>query len=284
MRFPLFLTVCFLLAGCGDMERFQEGRKEGARPVPKNPEVVAVVGGEEITMGDLDAALAKLPYNQKKLYESSPERKAAYLDALINQRVLSSEAVEMGIGERADILQKTENYKRQLVGQALSQEILSGIEVSDDELRKYYDRNGKEFERVKISSLIVRKGTDRAAALEKATSIAQRAKAGEPWENLAAEADDSRNEYVARGFFPREIEDGVFAAKEGGISGPLEVGNEFYIIKLDKGPEPVPFAEVSRKIEAAVVNEKVLEYVEGLRDKRGVVVYKERLEESRDSE
>ncbi len=279
MRFLMFLTVCFLLAGCGDMDKFQEGRKEGARPVPKNPEVVAVVDEEEITMGDLDAALAKLPYNQKKLYESSPDRKAAYLDALINQRVLSSEAEKMGIDRREDILLKTESYKRQLVGQALAQEILSGIDVSDDELKKYYEKNGKEFESVKISSLIVRKGADGAAASEKAESLAGRAKAGEPWENLAAEADDSRSEDISRGFFPPGIEDEIFAAKEGEISGPLEVGNEFYIIKLDKGPEPVPFGEVSRKIEAAVVNEKVLEYVEGLRDKWGVVVYKERLEE-----
>lgn len=275
----MFLTVCFLLAGCGDMDRFQEKRKEGARPVPKNPEVVAVVGEEEITIGDLDAALAKLPYNQKKLYESSPDRKASYLDALINQRVLSSEAEKMGIDKREDILQRTESYKRQLVGQALAQEILNGIDVSDDELRKYYEKNGKEFEKVKVTSLIVRKGADGTAASEKAESLAGRAKAGEPWENLATEADDSKSEDIQRGFFPPEIENEIFAAKEGEISGPLEVGNEFYIIKLDKGPEPVPFGEVSRKIEAAVVNEKVLEYVEGLRDKWGVVVYKERLEE-----
>lgn len=275
----MFLTVCILLAGCGDMDRFQESRKEGARPVPKNPEVVAVVGEEEITIGDLDAALAKLPYNQKKLYESSPDRKASYLDALINQRVLSSEAEKIGIDKREDILQRTESYKRQLVGQALAQEILSGIDVSDDELRKYYEKNGKEFEKVKVTSLIVRKGADGAAASEKAESLAGRAKAGEPWENLLAEADDSKSEDIQRGFFPSEIENEIFAAKEGEISGPLEVGNEFYIIKLDKGPEPVPFGEVSRKIEAAVVNEKVLEYVEGLRDKWGVVVYKERLEE-----
>ncbi|MGD9652811.1 MAG: peptidylprolyl isomerase [Candidatus Dadabacteria bacterium] len=279
MRFLMFLTVCILLAGCGDMDKFQESRKEGARPVPKNPEVVAVVGEEEITIGDLDAALAKLPYNQKKLYESSPDRKASYLDALINQRVLSSEAEKMGIDRREDILQRTESYKRQLVGQALAQEILSGIEVSDDELRNYYEKNGNEFEKVKVTSLIVRKGADGAAASKKAESLAGRAKAGEPWENLAAEADDSKSEDIQRGFFPPEIENEIFAAKEGEISGPLEVGNEFYIIKLDKGPEPVPFDEVSRKIEAAVVNEKVLEYVEGLRDKWGVVVYKERLEE-----
>ncbi|MGE0368060.1 MAG: peptidylprolyl isomerase [Candidatus Dadabacteria bacterium] len=279
MRFLMFLTVCILLAGCGDMDKFQESRKEGAMPVPKNPEVVAVVGEEEITIGDLDAALAKLPYNQKKLYESSPDRKASYLDALINQRVLSSEAEKMGIDRREDILQRTESYKRQLVGQALAQEILSGIEVSDDELRNYYEKNGNEFEKVKVTSLIVRKGADGAAASKKAESLAGRAKAGEPWENLAAEADDSKSEDIQRGFFPPEIENEIFAAKEGEISGPLEVGNEFYIIKLDKGPEPVPFDEVSRKIEAAVVNEKVLEYVEGLRDKWGVVVYKERLEE-----
>lgn len=252
--------------------------------MPKNPEVVAVLGEEEITMGDLDAALAKLPYKQKALYESSPDRKAAYLDALINQRVLTDEAMKRGIDRREDIIERTESYKRQLVGQALAQEILSGIDVGEDEIREYYVKNGKEFERVRVSILIVRQGTDKGAASEKAKAIAERARAGEPWESLAAEADDSRSEYMARGFFPAAVEDEVFTSKEGGISGPLEVGNEFYIIKLEKGPEPVPFGEVSRKIETAVVNEKVLEYVYGLRDKRGVVVYKERLEERRDSE
>ena len=235
-------------------------------------------------MGELDAARGKLPYKQKALYESSPDRKAAYLDALINQKVLTDEAVKRGLGHREDIVEKTENFKRQLVGQALAQEILSGIDVEEEEIREYYAKNGREFERVRVNSLIVRQGTDRTAAAEKARSIAERARAGEPWGNLAAEADDGRSEYLARDFFPVEIEDEVFASKEGGISGPLEVGNEFYIIKLVKGPEPVPFGEVSRKIEAAVVNEKVLEYVYGLREKRGVVVYKERLEERKDSE
>lgn len=284
MRFPLFLTLCFLIAGCGDLDKFYEARKAGARPVPQNPEVIALVGEEEITKGDLNAALAKLPYKQKMLYESSPERTAAYLDMLINQRVLNAEAVKRGIDRREDILERTENLKRQLVGQALAQEILGSIDVGEDDAREYYKMNAKEFERVSVSILVVRQGTDRAAASQKVLSIAERARAGEPWESLSAEADEGRIEYINRGAFPAEAEADIFGGNVGEISGPLEVGNEFFIIKLEKGPEPVPFAEVSRKIEAAIVNEKVLEYVNGLREKWGVVVYKERLEERRDSE
>jgi peptidyl-prolyl cis-trans isomerase C len=279
MRFLLFLAICFLIAGCGDLDKFYEARKAGVQAVPQNPEVIALVGEEEITKGDLNAALAKLPYKQKALYESSPGRMAAYLDTLINQRVLSAEAVKRGIDKREDIIERTENLKRQLVGQALAQEILSSIDVGEDGAREYYKKNLPEFERVRANTLIVRQGTDKAAASEKALSIAERARAGEPWESLSAEADESRNEYINRGIFPAEAEADIFSGKEGEISGPLEVGNEFFIIKLEKGPEPVPFAEVSRKIESAIVNEKVLEYVNGLREKWGVVVYKERLEE-----
>lgn len=279
MRFLPFLAICFLVAGCGDLDKFYEARKAGAGPVPQNPEVIAVVDGEEITKGDLNAALAKLPYKQKALYESSPERMAAYLDTLINQKVLSAEAVKRGIDRREDIIERTENLKRQLVGQALAQEILASIDVGEDDAREYYKKNLREFERVKASTLVVTQGTDRAAASEKAESIAERARAGEPWESLSKEADESRNEYINRGAFPPEAEADIFGGNAGEISGPLEVGDEFFIIKLEKGPEPVPFSEVSRKIESAIVNEKVLEYVNGLREKWGVVVYKERLEE-----
>lgn len=284
MRFLPFLAICFLVAGCGDLDKFYEARKAGAGPVPQNPEVIAVVDGEEITKGDLNAALAKLPYKQKALYESSPERMAAYLDTLINQRVLSAEAVKRGIDKREDIIERTENLKRQLVGQALAQEILASIDVGEDDAREYYEKNLEEFERVRVSTLVISQGTDKSAASEKALSIAERARAGEPWESLSAEADESSNEYINRGAFPAEAEADIFGGNAGEISGPLEVGNEFFIIKLEKGPEPAPFSEVSRKIEGAIVNEKVLEYVNGLREKWGVVVYKERLEESRDSE
>ena len=284
MRFLPFLAIFFLIAGCGDLDKFYEARKAGIRAVPQNPEVIALVGEEEITKGDLNAALAKLPDKQRMLYESSPGRTAAYLDTLINQRVLTEEAVKRGIDKREDIILRTENLKRQLVGQALGQEILASIDVGEDDAREYYKKNGNEFERVSVSTLVVRQGTDRAADSEKALSIAERARAGEAWESLSREAGQSRNEYINRGVFSAEAVADIFGGNVGEIFGPLEVGSEFYIIKLEKAPEQVPFAEVSRRIEAAIVNEKVLEYVNGLREKWGVVVYKERLEELRDSE
>ncbi len=279
MRFLTFLALCFLIAGCGDLDKFYEARKAGARAVPENPEVIAIVGEEEITKGDLNAALAKLSYKQKKLYESSPEMTAEYLDTIINQRILYAEAVKMGIDKREDIIQKTENFKRQLVGQALGQEIISMIDAGEEDARRYYDENRREFEGISASTLVIVQGTDKPAAIRRAEDIAGRARAGEAWESLSVKADQSRNEYVTRGVLPAEAEAVLFGSKEGQIAGPLEVGNEFFIIKVKKGPEPVPFSEVAGKIKATMVKEKVLEYVNALREKQGVVVYKERLQE-----
>lgn len=293
MRLIFFLSAAMVLFGCGDFDNFYEARREGARPGSGNPEVLATVGEEEITAGDLEAAIARLPYKQKRLYESSPAKKAEYLDTMINQKVLYAEALKMGIDRRSDIEEKTENFKKQLIGQALAQEILGDIKTGEADARRYYEKNKRDFERVKVRKIVIAgdsgSGAGMAAARSRAESISERAKSGESWDILAAEAaagkpSESKSEYIQRGELPPDAEERVFGMKKGEVSDPLEVAGGFFIIKAEDRPAPVPFGEVSRKIESEIINGKIVDYVYGLRDEWGVVVYKDRLEESSDRE
>jgi parvulin-like peptidyl-prolyl isomerase len=254
------------------------------------------VGQEEITIVDISRALERQPFKQRKLYQSSPQRMSEFLDTYINQKILYTEAVRRGIGNRKDVIEKTENFKKQLMGQTLGQEILKELRVSDGEIDEYYRQHKEDYEQVGISEIFIKTdpagGMTKEAALIKASEVSKRAKAGEDWGELAtrfSEDKASRKKggkggYVQRGKFGPAVDDVLFRMKKGEITGPLEVDGGYFIIKIEEGAAPLPEGQVRRKIESKLINEKLVEYVYGLREELGVEVYRDRLEESMKSE
>ncbi len=296
MRTLLFMFSLTVLAGCSDFNNFYEEKKAAHDSKGSGREVVAIVGPEEITKDEITEALNMLPYKQRKIYQSSPEKMNEYLDSYINQKVLYSEALKRGIDRREEILEKTENFKKQLVGQALGQEILKNIEVSESEIQKYHEKNKRDFERINISKIFIKtdseNGITKQDALMKARSASDRAEAGDKFEDIALEfSDDPASKkrggkvgYINRGQLPPEIEERIFDMKEGEISKPLEVEDGFYIIKVDEGSGFLPDGQVRRKIKSELINEKLIEYVNGLREEWSVVVFKDKLQESVESD
>ena len=296
MRFLAVLSVIAILAGCSDFNNFYKSKVTGKREKGAGPEVIAVVGSDEITKDDLMRALDRLPYKQRKIYQSSPQKMNEFLDSYINQKVLYSEAVKRGTDKRKDVLEKTENFKIKLIGQTFGQEILKNIKVSQDEIQSYYQEHKNDYEEIGISEIFIKadpeKGLTKEKALAEAEEVSERAKAGESWEKLVEEYSDdavSRKKggnagYIQRGKFAPEIDDQLFGMKKGEITNPLEVNGGYFIIKIDEGARFLPGGQVSRKIESRITNEKLIEYVNGLREEWGVEVYRDRLEESAKSD
>jgi parvulin-like peptidyl-prolyl isomerase len=182
------------------------------------------------------------------------------------------------------------------MGQTLGQEILKELRVSDGEIDEYYRQHKEDYEQVGISEIFIKTdpagGMTKEAALIKASEVSKRAKAGEDWGELAtrfSEDKASRKKggkggYVQRGKFGPAVDDVLFRMKKGEITGPLEVDGGYFIIKIEEGAAPLPEGQVRRKIESKLINEKLVEYVYGLREELGVEVYRDRLEESMKSE
>jgi hypothetical protein len=296
MKYLVVFTALALFTGCSDFNKFYESGRESRREKGSGPEVIAVVGQEEITIVDISRALERQPFKQRKLYQSSPQRMSEFLDTYINQKILYTEAVRRGIGNRKDVIEKTENFKKQLMGQTLGQEILKELRVSDGEIDEYYRQHKEDYEQVGISEIFIKTdpagGMTKEAALIKASEVSKRAKAGEDWGELAtrfSEDKASRKKggkggYVQRGKFGPAVDDVLFRMKKGEITGPLEVDGGYFIIKIEEGAAPLPEGQVRRKIESKLINEKLVEYVYGLREELGVEVYRDRLEESMKSE
>ncbi len=106
------------------------------------------VGNASITEGDLETLARVNPRLKPRL--STPAGRDKILENYAEQEMLYQESVNRGLNRSKDVKDKIELYEKILVAQALL----------DDELEKkvkeYYDNHKDEFERVKISHILVR--------------------------------------------------------------------------------------------------------------------------------
>ena len=153
---------------------------------------------------------------------------------------------------RADI-------KRQLLRfRVLNIAVGSRVNISDDEIKAYYERHMKGGANAQVRAshifIAIPDGADRAAAEEKraqAQKVLERAKAGEDFAKLARELSDdaaTRAEGGDLGFFgkdmlPKPIEELVFSMQPGEIRGPVRADRGFHVIKMVdrkvKAPKPI---------------------------------------------
>ena len=254
-------------------------------------DILALVGSESITKDDLRDELNKLSYKQRSIYSSSPEKLNKFLDTHINEKVLYNEAIKRGFANRGDIQEEIDRYKKQLIIKTFGKEILGELELNNDDITMYYDQNKKEFERIQISKIFIKtnpeNGISSESALSKAELVSSKANAGESFEELALEYSDDpiskkkggKVGYINRGKFPQQIDNEIFELKEGEITKPFEVQGGYLIIKANQEPDFPPYGQVERIIRSKLTNERLLNYINGLREQWGVRVYKDRLQE-----
>lgn len=128
----------------------------------------------------------------------------------------------------------TEEDLRKDIKNGLLQEaaITEDIEVSDEEIEKYFDRQSKQLE---AQHILV---TDE----ELAKKVAKEAKDGEDFAKLAEKYSTDEQNAKSGGELPPfgvgemtpAFEDAVFDMKEGEIEGPVQSDFGFHIIKLNK--------------------------------------------------
>jgi len=259
-------------------------------------DILALVGSESITRDDLRNELNKLSYKQRAIYSSSPEKLNEFLDTHINEKVLYNEALKRGFENRGDIQEEIDRYKKQLITKTFGKEILGELELNNDDITMYYDQNKKEFERIQISKIFIKTNPENdissESALQKAELVSSKANAGESFEELALEYSDDpiskkkggKVGYINRGKFPQQIDNEIFELKEGEITKPFEVQDGYLIIKANQEPDFPPYGQVERIIRSKLINERLLNYINGLREQWGVRVYKDRLQEITKSE
>jgi peptidyl-prolyl cis-trans isomerase C len=136
-------------------------------------EVLAKVGSTTITVGEFADQLAdQSPYLRRRY--NSPERRREFLDNLVRFELLALEAERQNI----DDLPEVQRTRKQMMIQQMMRELFDDqiqlSDVTDDEVRTYYERHRDEFqkpEQVRASHILVK---NRAQAQRLLTSLRAR--------------------------------------------------------------------------------------------------------------
>ena len=298
--FSFLVLVCFVW-GCG-----QWG---GGLP----ERVLARVNQEQITVDEFDQEFKELMLEPGKEAEGNNLRdlKQAYLDQVIERKILVQEARRSGIGVSQEELNQAiseikmdypgegfgeklglkgmtlEEWKGRLEEKLLAEKMIRSVlhsqgEIDEKEALQYYEAHRTSFQlpqKVRARQIVVADG-------EEAIQILKRLKNGERFEKVAMKkslgpekANGGDLGYFSQGERPTEF-DYVFTMEVGSLSEVIKSPYGYHIFKLEEKIEPrqMPFEEaksgILQEIGQKKGEEEYQKWLKGLKGKAKVKVNK----------
>lgn len=232
-------------------------------------DVVATVNGMEITEGDL--AIAGAEYGAQFGNLPDPQRRAALLSALIEIRLLASEAEEKGLAEGEAFEKRLAFLRNQALHAAFIEKIVNDA-VTEEDVRASYDKqiaDAPAVNEVRARHILVK-------TKEEAEAIIKQLEEGGNFEEIAKEkstdgaaANGGDLGYFASGQMVPEFEKAAFAINPGEFSKePVETQFGFHVIKVEdkRAKQPPAFDAVKDRVRSLLVRERYVEQVSALRD------------------
>ena len=193
--------------------------------------------------------------------------------AKVKAKFKTSEALQKALGK-----EKLEEFRASvkrllLAKKAEDTAVNSKAEFSSAEVHSFYEKNKDMYKKprqyrashilIKVDPSLV--GAEREKLVAKANDLAEKAKAGEDFYNLAYYNSDEDTKFVGGdiGYFHsgqavKEFEDAIKDLSPGDIVGPVETISGIHIIKLTDKQEPrlLTYAEVKDKIKKKIEDNK----------------------------
>ena len=231
--------------------------------------VLATIDKDKITLEEFEKELDKIPVNMKMAVATESGKKT-FLDNLIIKKLLLKEAAKDKIENEKEFQTRLLDIKTQLLIESLlRKKIASDAQLSDDEVKKYYEANKEKFKKEReISTRHILLRTE-----EEAQQIKEKLKNGEDFVALAKQYSiepTARTSGGDIGFHPKgtllpEYEEAAFKlTKVGQVSGIVKTQYGYHVIRLEgiKPPASVPFEEVKDFIKQQMAQEKQKELIE----------------------
>jgi parvulin-like peptidyl-prolyl isomerase len=260
-------------------------------PAPKPTATVAVQSGDPviITAGDItikqsefESALKTLPAQYQE-YAQGPGKKQ-FAEDYLRMKMLAAEGMKKGLDKDPTVVAQLALMRENLVANARIQEIDKSIKISDEDLKKLYDANGKDYEQVKASHILIAyKGSPAAPkdkpelteeqAKAKAEDLRKKILAGADFaETAKKESDDSGSGArggdlgsFGHGQMVPEFEQAAFSAKDGEVTPVVRTQFGYHIIKVESH-EHTPFEGVKATIEKAEHQKRMQQTLDTMKD------------------
>ena len=143
-------------------------------------------------------------------------------------------------------------------------------EVTDDEIKKYFEDNKDEFVKVDASHILVQDEETAKDIKEKINNGEDFAKLAEEYSTDTASAKNGGSVGAfAKGQMVKEFEDAAFAMKEGEVSDPVKSQFGYHIIKVNKVTDS--FEDSKDEITKKIKDQKYADYIKKLHEESNVV-------------
>ena len=225
-----------------------------------NTEILATVGGQNITRADLEALIKALP-PQTAAQFNSPEGIKRLLDEVIQQELIYLDAVENGLDKEPSYLEEVERVKSGILKQYALNELLKSVTVTKEEVKDYYEANKESFVsggEIKASHILV---NELAEAFEIKSAIEE----GQSFEDAAKQYSNCPSGeaggdlgYFSRGMMVPEFDQAAFSLDVGVLSEPVKTQFGYHLIQVTdkKASGMKEFDEVRDKIASELMTKK----------------------------
>ena len=243
---------------------------------------LAKVNNEVITVEDFKKALSSAhmyaPLRKDKAGKLSKKIIKETLDNMIDHYLLAQEAQRLDLAKEPDYLKNLDYYKKDLATRAFWQEEFKKINITDKELKSYYQEKNTKWH----FSQIFTKNKKRAQEALK------RLRAGESFPKVAKELSESPYAsrggdlgFIRKGQMVKEWEKVAFSLKPGEFSNIIKTSQGFHIVKLEeiKLPDMKTFEQRKKSIRRELTKKrrKIIEkqWEDSLRAKANIKINQE---------
>jgi len=193
-------------------------------------------------------------------------------------KIESDEALEAALKQEgmtmADLRKQLE--RTSLVQRVQQQEVMSKLQVTDTELKSYYEAHQGEFgtvPQVTLREITVAVPVDPQGlnvgkdddAKAKADEVRAKIVAGEPFPRLAADYSDSGSKAngglvgpLSKSDLSEDLQKAIAGLKEGGVTPVIRTSRGYQVVKVEKLQDSTtkPFEEAKAEIADKIANEK----------------------------
>jgi len=263
------IPVLMVLVLAGFVGCSKSGGEAGGK-AKLDSEVVAQVGDEKIMASDIEEILTHIPPQYRMRYGSQQGRREI-VNGLVDIKMLSYEARQRGLDKKDSVRMKLAYLTDQTLAKELESEMKKSYEVSEADIRKYYDEHKEKYsmpERIKASHILVE---DQA----RAEDILKQVRTGGSFDKLAKQySKDSTSQkggdlgWFGKGRMDPAFEKAAFALKKGEVSPVVKSAFGYHIIRLEDRREGSvrPFDQVKKSIERAIQRERMEKELNALKE------------------
>lgn len=213
--------------------------------------IIVAAGDITIRQSEFEGALKTLPAEYQQYAMGSGKKQFA--EDYLRMKMLAAEGMKAGLDKDADVVNQLNLMRENLVANAQLQKMEKSVAIKDEDLKKVYETNKAQYEKVKARHILVAfKGSPAAQpgkpelteeqAKAKAEDLRKQIVGGAKFEDIASkESDDSGSGArggelgeFGRGQMVPEFEKAAFEAKVGELTPVVKTQFGYHIIKVDE--------------------------------------------------